>query len=201
MYKVKDYYFNKAKTEHYLARSVYKLKEINEKIRLIKPNDIVLDLGAYPGSWAQYVTSLLSPKGALLAIDLQEILFKHARMKSVVDDVFLLNKDKCLNYLGAITSHATGFNLMLSDMAPKTSGIKHVDQINSFYLAEKVLDLSVDLLSPHGHVLIKVFGQQETTLLYQRMQTMFMSTKYMRPQSIRSISSEIYLLGLHKKSY
>jgi 23S rRNA (uridine2552-2'-O)-methyltransferase len=199
MYKVKDYYFNKAKSEKYLARSVYKLKEIQENLKIIKPHHIVLDLGCAPGSWLQYIAPLFSNnKGAALGVDLTQVSFSHPRIKTVVDDVFLLGQEKYKYYLKELAPEFSHFNVILSDMAPKTSGIKHVDQAKSFYLAKKVLDIANESLALDGHVIIKVFGQKEVEDLYAQMKTMFKTVKYVRPQSIRSASKELYLVGLFK---
>jgi 23S rRNA (uridine2552-2'-O)-methyltransferase len=198
MYKVKDYYFNKAKTEQYLARSVYKLQEIHENLKIIKPDHVVLDLGCAPGSWLQYVSALFSKKGALLGVDLAKVSFTHPRVKTVVDDVFLISREKCRDYLTDLVPNFSHFNVILSDMAPKTSGIKHVDQAKSFYLVEKVLDIAHESLAPGGHVVIKVFGQQEVIDLCAHMKTRFKTVKQVRPQSIRSASKELYLVGIAK---
>jgi 23S rRNA (uridine2552-2'-O)-methyltransferase len=91
------------------------------------------------------------------------------------------------------------FDLVLSDMAPKTTGIKHVDQIRSFSLAEQAFELSLQLLKSGGHVVIKIFNSAQVSELISRMKVKFKIVKQMRPKSIRSVSKEFYVVGLSKK--
>lgn len=199
-FKPKDYYFDKAKEQGFKARSVYKLEEIDRNLKLIKPDHIILDLGCAPGSWLQYVATILSKKGAALGVDLTKVMdLDHPRIKTVVDDCFLLTPEKIKEHLKELVPDFAYFDVVLSDMAPKTSGIKHVDQIRSFNLAEKALDLAENLLRPGGHVVIKVFGQQEVHDLLKRMKTIFTTAKPMRPKSVRAPSKELYVVGIAKK--
>lgn len=196
---VKDHYYHKAKSEGFLARSIFKLKEIDENLKLIKPHFKVLDLGCAPGSWLQYVsTKILSTKGLILGIDLTPVslsLGPHVITKQ--EDVFLLTKEKVVEYLNL--SDFQGFDLILSDMAPKTTGIKHVDQLRSLSLAEKAHDLVKDLLNPEGHMVIKIFQSADVSNLVNELKQTFRVVKQMRPKSIRSVSKELYLVGLFKK--
>lgn len=199
-FKPKDYYFDKAKAQGFKARSIFKLEEIDKNLKLLKPDFIILDLGCAPGSWLQYVAKGISNKGAALGVDLTpvpEVI--HPRIKTVVDDCFLLTHEKIAYYLQDLTPEFAQFDVILSDMAPKTSGIKHVDQIRSFNLAEKALDLAEVFLRPGGHVIIKVFGQKEVEDLLLRMKGMFKTARPMRPKSIRAPSKELYVVGIAKK--
>jgi 23S rRNA (uridine2552-2'-O)-methyltransferase len=196
----KDHYFEKAKAQGFKARSVFKLEEIDQNLKLIKPDHIILDLGCAPGSWLQYVATVISNKGAVLGVDLSKVVgLKHPRIKTVVDDCFLLTDEKIKEHLNDLVPNFTHFDVVLSDMAPKTSGIKHADQIRSFNLAEKALDLAEKFLRPGGHVVIKVFGQKEVEDLLLRMKTLFKVTKSMRPKSVRAPSKELYVVGMGKK--
>ncbi|MBP5295730.1 MAG: hypothetical protein J6Y94_00155, partial [Bacteriovoracaceae bacterium] len=126
-FKVHDYYFKKAKEEKFLARSVYKLEEINQKFKILKKNDQVLDLGYYPGSWIQYTSSVIGKQGQILGVDLQEVNKDLAALKNVTlmqDDVFALTPEKVQ---GPPFHIRLPFDVVLSDMAPKTSGIRSVD--------------------------------------------------------------------------
>jgi 23S rRNA (uridine2552-2'-O)-methyltransferase len=199
-YIPKDYYFEKAKAQGFKARSVFKLEEIDQTCKLIKPNFVILDLGCVPGSWLQYVAKKLSHKGAALGIDLSPIKEKiHPKVKTVVEDCFTLTDDKIRNYMGDLVSDFTYFDVILSDMAPKTSGIKHVDQIRSITLAYHALNLAERLLKPDGHVVIKVFDSAEVNELIDRMKNLFKTVKQMRPRSVRAPSKELYVVGMYKK--
>jgi 23S rRNA (uridine2552-2'-O)-methyltransferase len=195
-----DYYFNKAKNSGFKARSVFKLEEIDQILKIIKPNSLILDLGCAPGSWLQYVAKKLGPSGAALGIDLQEIKDSFAKnIKTVVDDCFLLTDDKIKTYMASLTPDFKAFDVILSDMAPKTSGIKHVDQTKSFDLAEKVLKIADIWLKKDGFVVIKVFASADINILINNMKKNFKSVRQMRPKSIRSVSKEFYVVGLNKK--
>jgi 23S rRNA (uridine2552-2'-O)-methyltransferase len=198
-FKLHDHYFEEAKKAGFKARSVFKLKEINDSLKIIKPNSIVLDLGAAPGSWLQYVAQILGTQGAVLGIDLQEIPEKfHPRIKTVQQDCFLLDEIKVKELMADLVADFKAFDLVLSDMAPKTTGIKHLDQIRSMELAEKALSIAELLLKKGGHVVIKVFGSGELKDLLLRMKKSFRVVKEMRPKSVRSPSKELYVVGLHK---
>lgn len=195
----KDHYFTQAKAQGFKARSIFKLEEIDKSLNLIKSNSIVLDLGCAPGSWLQYVAQRLQKNGAALGVDLTAVPEKfHARVITVVDDVFALTPEKIADYLKDLCPSFNGFDVILSDMAPKTSGIKHVDQVRSLDLAMKALELADRLLKPQGAVVIKVFASGEVTKLISAMKTMFKQVKQMRPKSVRAPSKEFYVAGVGK---
>ena len=196
----KDHYFEKAKAQGFKARSIFKLEEIDASLRLIKSDSIVLDLGCAPGSWLQYLAKRLGKKGAALGVDITPINEKfHDRIKTVADDCFKLTKESTTEYLAELCPNFVGLDVVLSDMAPKTSGIKHVDQVRSIELAQKALSLAEQLLKPGGHVVIKVFASGEVDELLAKMKAMFKTVKQMRPKSIRAPSKEFYVVGLHRK--
>lgn len=192
----RDHYFEKAKAQGFKARSVYKLSEIDEALKLIKRDSLVLDLGSAPGSWLQYVAGKLGPRGGALGIDLTPIVESfHPAIKTVVGDCFAQTQESIAVHLG----RNTPFDIVLSDMAPKTTGIKHVDQIRSYDLAETALGIAEQVLKRGGHVVIKVFAGAEVSLLIGRMKKIFMTVKQMRPKSVRAPSKEFYVVGLNKK--
>lgn len=199
-YKPKDYYFDQAKAKGYRARSIFKLEEIDRSLNLIKPDSLILDLGCAPGSWLQYVAQKIGKNGAALGVDLSPVKDKiHDRIKIVVDDCTSLSREKIADYMKDFVKDFSQFDVVLSDMAPKTSGIKHVDQTRSLDLANAALDIAEEFLKPKGHVVIKVFGSGEVNDLVLRMKKIFHSVKQMRPKSIRAPSKELYVVGLHKK--
>lgn len=133
----KDYYFKKAKKENFVARSVYKLEEIDKKFNIIKSADTVIDLGYYPGSWTQYLSKKLL-HGKVVGIDIQLINKEISRLGNVElfeKDIFDLKDLESINL-------DTKVDVVLSDMAPKTTGIKSVDQLKSLELVEKTFDFS-----------------------------------------------------------
>jgi 23S rRNA (uridine2552-2'-O)-methyltransferase len=198
-YNPKDHYFEKAKAQGFKARSVFKLEEIDQSLKLIKSDSIILDLGSAPGSWLQYVAKKLK-QGAALGVDLSPITdISHPRVKTVVEDCFKLSREKIENYMTSLVSDFKYFDLILSDMAPKTSGIKHVDQIRSLDLAHQALNLAEDFLKPSGTVVIKVFNSGDVPELIARMKKLFTTVKQMRPKSIRAPSKEFYVVGINKK--
>lgn len=199
-FDTKDYYFQKAKSKGFNARSVFKLEEIDKDIKVIKPNSHVLDLGCSPGSWLQYVDTKLSSKGAALGIDLTPVktIFKN-KVRCIAGDIFTFDPETISTIMLDLTNDFNGFDVILSDMAPKTCGIKHLDQMRSFELAQKVYELSLTLLKQNGSLIIKIFNGSEVESLVKEMKTTFKEVKHKRPKSIRAQSKEFYLVGLNKK--
>lgn len=195
-FNTKDHYFQRAKTEGFKARSVYKLMEIDRAVKLFKPGAKVLDLGAAPGSWLQYASTKIGKHGKALGIDLTPIAENLAKNVITAEmDVFSLTKEKSSELL---QEEEVKFDVVMSDMAPKTTGIKHVDQVRSLNLASKAKDLALDLLKPGGSVVIKIFNGGDVPELIASMKPSFKTIKQMRPESIRSQSKEFYVVGLHK---
>ncbi len=133
-FKVKDHYFKKAKQDNYLARSIYKLEEINDKYSIISKGDNVLDLGYYPGSWMQYTTQIVGPEGFVVGIDIKEVNQKLEIIRNARVYQKDINDLKDISELGVDEK----FDVLVSDMAPNTTGIKSVDQARSMQLVEMV---------------------------------------------------------------
>jgi len=191
-FKVKDHYFKKAKDENYLARSIYKLEEIDNKFKVLSKNDRVLDLGYFPGSWTQYCAKKVGPQGRVVGADIQEVNTKLAILKNVKvfeKDVFALSGP---NDLG----EKDKFDCIVSDMAPKTTGIKSVDQDRSFELVAKIFDLCPTLLKEGGNMTAKIFEGPDTLSLVKKWKKSFERLEYFRPKSIRKNSKEVYIVGL-----
>ena len=193
MKKIKDHYFHKAKGDGYVARSAYKLEEIDKKNRLLRLGNLVLDLGCSPGSWLQYAASRVGEKGQVLGVDLQEVkLSLPKNVKVLQADIFEMTvKDLEIN--GGMV------DVILSDMAPKTTGIRDTDAQRSFALNQQVLELSGGLLRPHGILLVKAFQGAPLEKLRSEFSNSFAQVKLCKPKSSRSESVEIFLLGLSKK--
>src|SRR3954465_9701370 len=123
-YNLKDYYFQKAKSENYAARSIFKLQEIDERFKILKTGYKVLDLGAAPGSWSQYASKKIGPQGRILGIDLTTIQVRLDNAVFIQADINDVNIESLMADHGIVPP----FDLVLSDMAPKTTGIKMTDQ-------------------------------------------------------------------------
>ena len=193
MKKVKDHYFHKAKRDGYVARSAYKLEEIDKKNRLLRQGNLVLDLGCSPGSWLQYATGKVGEKGEVLGVDLLAVTLSLPKNVKVIQaDIYEMTvKDLEIN--GGMV------DVILSDMAPKTTGIRDTDAQRSFALNQQVLELSCDLLRHHGTLLVKAFQGAPLEQLRHEFSNSFSQVKICKPKSSRSESVEIFILGLNKK--
>jgi 23S rRNA (uridine2552-2'-O)-methyltransferase len=191
MFKVKDHYFLKAKKENFLARSVYKLEEIDERFKILTKGDQVIDLGYHPGSWIQYTSEKIGPNGLVIGADIKEINTKLLNLKNVrlfEKDVFNIDK---MDELGV----SSLFDVVLSDMAPNTTGIRKVDQDRSLNLVEMVFSLLPKFLKPNGNLVIKVFESQEAQVFLKDKKSQFKEFHYLRPKSVRSVSKEYFVIG------
>ena len=193
MKKIKDPYFHKAKRDGYVARSAYKLEEIDKKHRILRNGNLVLDLGCSPGSWLQYASRKVGEKGKVLGVDLQTVkLSLPQNVKVIQADIFEMTVND-LEMNGGMV------DVILSDMAPKTTGIRDTDAQRSYALNQQVLELSGDLLRPQGTLLVKAFQGAPLEQLRREFSSIFAQVKLCKPKSSRSESVEIFLLGLNKK--
>jgi len=194
VYPLQDHYFQRAKKEHYLARAVYKLEEIQKKYKLLHHGNRVLDLGAYPGSWMQYTSGVVGRTGLVVGADLKEI--EH----SFPDYVVVLQRDvfepEFLEEM--LRSHAP-FDVVLSDMAPSTSGIRVADSARSALLFERALYVACSALKPRGHFLAKIFQGAEFHDLLMEVKKQFEWVKVVKPDASRKQSKEIYILAMRFK--
>jgi len=192
MKKYQDHYFKKAKQEQYPARSVYKLKEIQNQFKLFSRGQRVLDLGAAPGSWTMYAAEQVGPTGVVLGVDLQETSTVFPpQVIFLQDDVF--TPSPALQEL--IQTHAP-FDVIISDMAPKTTGVKFADQARSHDLCLAALALARSHLVHGGRLVVKVFMGPDSKALQLDMQRSFGTVKIHKPKSSRSESKEIFYVGL-----
>ena len=193
MKKIKDYYFYKAKKDGYVARSAYKIEEINKKYRIINPGNKVLDLGCSPGSWLQYIHRKVGSSGQVLGVDLQPVKISLPSNVIVIQaDIFELTEIE-LKFEGGQA------DVILSDMSPRTSGIRTIDAHRSFELNKKVLNLANDILRPKGSLLVKGFQNILIDELCSEFRNMFAKVKLCKPKSSRPESVEIFILGTGKK--
>jgi 23S rRNA (uridine2552-2'-O)-methyltransferase len=192
-FKVRDHYFYQAKKEDYLARSVYKLKEIDEKHKLFKKQMTVLDLGYHPGSWIQYALEKVGKQGRVVGLDIRPIQLG----LSEIENVSLYQKDIfTITSVQDIDTHLEDlFDIVCSDMAPNTSGIKTVDQLKSLQLVENVFALLPILLRPGGSCVVKIFEGKGVQELFKEQKLRFEEFHLLRPKSTRSQSKEIFVIG------
>jgi 23S rRNA (uridine2552-2'-O)-methyltransferase len=197
-FKVKDHYFNKAKSENYLARSIYKLEEIDKKFNLLIKAQRVLDLGYYPGSWTQYIAETFQKRaidGKVVGIDIQEVnenLQSNNMIELFQMDIF---SPSFKSWIGDKIIKEGLFDVILSDMAPKTTGVKSVDQLRSLELVESVFDLLPMVLAANGNFVIKVFESQQAQDFLKSMRYNFEKTNMFRPKATRTVSKEFFYIG------
>jgi 23S rRNA (uridine2552-2'-O)-methyltransferase len=183
-----DKFFQRARSEGFAARSVYKLEEIDKRLRLLRAGDRVLDLGCRPGSWMQYARSVVGVHGAVVGIDRDPLPQPIPGTRFMRGDIYETTDAELLGDLKA-------FDVVLSDMAPDTSGIRSADQARSANLFEEALGRAERLLAPAGAFVGKIFQSGEVDKLRKRMAVRFSDVKVLKPESSRQESLEIYLVG------
>jgi 23S rRNA (uridine2552-2'-O)-methyltransferase len=195
MKKYRDHYFNRAKKENYPARSVYKLQEIEKQFSLFRPGQTVIDLGAAPGSWTLFASKKVGDKGRILSVDLLEAgVSLPGNVAFYQDDAF----EPGIELAQAILEHAP-FDLVISDMAPKTTGVKFTDQTRSLELCERALEVADAWLAPGGHLVIKIFQGPDVKAFTDSLRPRFTKVKTFKPKSSRAESKEIFIIGMEKK--
>ncbi|MBN1797040.1 MAG: RlmE family RNA methyltransferase [Spirochaetales bacterium] len=186
-----DFYTHKAKTQGYPARSVYKLQEILLKYKLLKKGDRVLDLGAAPGSFSQYLLERLKGTGWVCGVDISPEISVPKRFPNFS---FLQGDIFSASVLTWIMSKQR-FDLVVSDAAPATTGNRFVDTQKSLEIAERVLVIAQTVLKEHGMLIVKLFQGGEEQLLMREMKTCFKRVKGFKPKASRRESFETYYIG------
>jgi 23S rRNA (uridine2552-2'-O)-methyltransferase len=189
-----DAYRRQARAEGFVSRAVYKLKAIDQKYRLFRRGQRVLDLGCTPGSWLQYIGSRVGPEGLVLGLDLE------APRVSLVHPLYFIPGNVLSLDFSAIRSQSPYFDVVVSDLAPKTSGVKGVDQQRSLELAQQAWETAREFLAPGGHFLAKIFEGPDTGTLVAQLKRAFQQCHRIKPAGSRPASKEYYLLGLHKRT-
>lgn len=192
MKKYQDHYFKQAKKDNYPARSVYKLQEINKRFGILKPGQKVLDLGAAPGSWTLYAAKIVGQGGIVLGVDLQgaNAAFP-ANVRFLVGDVF----NPPAEVLAAMEELAP-FDAVVSDMAPKTSGIIFRDQAFSYELCVRALEVADKHLRQGGNFVAKIFEGPDVKQFAAMLRERFETVKNFKPKSSRSESKETFYIGI-----
>lgn len=187
---VTDPYVRRAQAEGMRSRAAYKLQQLAERDRLLKPGITVVDLGAAPGGWSQVARRATGDAGRVIAVDLLEmppvagVSFIHGDFG---DDAVLAEVERLLDGRGA--------DLVLSDMAPNISGVAAVDQARSVGLAELALDFAVKHLKPQGNFLVKVFQGSGFEALVAEIRRRFVQVMIRKPEASRSRSNEVYVVA------
>lgn len=192
--KWEDHYSRRAKKEQYPARSVYKLQEIQRRERLLKKGHKVLDLGCSPGSWLMYAAETVGKTGLVVGIDLKPVSIDlPANAKVYVYDLLAPGED-------FFRIEGGGFNAVLSDMAPATTGNKRVDAIRSFQLCDAALAVADRMLRPGGAFVCKIFQGEDFKAFSDAVKSRFAKHRIFKPESSRKGSKEIFVIGTGKQA-
>jgi len=197
-YKKQDHWQLKARNEGYPARSVYKLKEMDEKFNLIKPRYKILDLGAAPGSWSLYILRK-TPGAFLISADLSPLSREFDRGLFNGENFSFIQGDFTVPEIRDAVLKQGPYNLIVSDAAPATTGSRVVDTSRSLELAEAASSYAETALVRGGNLVIKVFQGGDTSDLLKRLGGLFKTAKSYKPQACRGDSFETYYLGFEKK--
>lgn len=188
--KKQEHFYKKAKTEGYRARSAYKLKQIQKRFHVMKPGDIVVDLGAAPGGWSQVAQKIVGNQGMVVGIDLQKI--------TPIDGIVFFKGDITDKTSLSTLKQSIGnkdADIILSDMAPNISGNYSVDHARSIYLSQQAYDVAKQLLIEKGNFVCKIFQGELLQEFVSTLKNQFQSIKRFSPKASRKSSSELYLIG------
>ncbi len=196
---VNDTYVKLAQKEGYRARAAYKLKEIDETLGLIRPGQVVVDLGSAPGAWSQYLRRRMAPAGAatgqlngtLIALDILP-------MEPIEGVTFLQGDFREEDVLARLQETVQGrpVDVVVSDMAPNLSGVESVDAVRIAHLIELAVDFAQRHLKPDGALVVKLFHGSGYAQLVQLFKENFRTVKPMKPKASRDKSSETFLVGM-----
>ena len=191
-YRRPDAFTKAAKAQGYPARSVFKLEEIDRRVRLLRQGQRVLDLGAAPGSWSMYASQKIGLGGKLLAVDLSPILMSLGTNTEV-------SQGDALSLTNADLARFAPYDVVLSDMAPSTSGNRDADQARSFELFMRAVDVALSLGAPGSAFVGKLFMGEDFTHARDALRTAYGEVRVLRPEGTRTSSFEVFLVGLGKK--
>ncbi len=185
-----DHYTRQARKDNFAARSVYKLQEIQKKYRILSKGARVLDLGCAPGSWLQFAAQQVGRTGRVVGIDLTPVTIQ------LPDQVRVITGDVADLERHLAERGQPRFDVVLSDMAPATTGNRHVDQARSLGLCEAALYLAERTLVPGGHFVCKMFQSGDTKAFSEAVRSRFERQTALRPKSTRKASREVFVIGL-----
>lgn len=191
MERKQEQYYKKAKKENYHSRASYKLLQLDNKFKIIKKGDNVVDLGAAPGGWSQVALERVGEEGLVVGVDLQRI--KHMESPNFVGIRGDFTKEETLKNICKITGKKV--DVVLSDASPQLSGVKDVDQIRTLELALAVIKITNYILKPHGSLIMKAFQGEEFENLLKKIKKEFKTVKTTKPPSSRKKSVEMYMIA------
>jgi 23S rRNA (uridine2552-2'-O)-methyltransferase len=191
-YERHDAHFRRARAAGYRARSAYKLIELDDRFRILRPGDRVVDLGAWPGAWLQVAAERVGAAGRVVGVDLSAVMPLGARhVTALVGDV--RDPDAIAAVAAELAGHAS---VVLSDLAPKLTGVRDTDEARVTELAGAALDAAVQLLRPGGRMLLKLFMNSDFPRLLDRMRETFDQVRTTKAEASRRGSAEVYVVGL-----
>lgn len=185
-----DHWVQQARAQGWRSRAAFKLQQLDQRLRLLRPGQLVVDLGAAPGSWSQYASTVVGRSGRVIALDL-------LAMEPLPDVTFIQGDFRESDVLQALQAALNGraVDVVLSDMAPNISGVRSVDQTQAMYLAELALDFAREQLTPGGHWACKVFQGEGFDALLQQARSEFAQVRMHKPESSRDRSREQYMVA------
>ena len=183
----RDTYVRQSKVDGYRARSAYKLIEINEKFKIFKGDMFVLDIGAAPGSWSQYVSKIVK-NGKIISVDLKKMEKIENTIQIKGDFTTQETQNDIKNYFGK------GFNVVMSDMAVNTTGIKNIDSIQTGELCKEAMIFSKDVISNNGFFISKIFMGSTFNEIVALGKKIFKEVKVFKPKSSRKESKESFII-------
>ncbi len=184
----RDGYYRQAKKAGYRSRSAYKLKQINDRYKVISARDIVIDLGAAPGGWSQVANEIVGPKGMVVGVDIQ-------RIEPLESVTFLKGDVTRPEILEKLRSIITKADVVISDMSPNITGHYSMDHAKSIDLAENALEIAKNYLKENGNFVVKVFQGDLFDDYLKEVTSKFRFIKVHTPKASRKSSSEIYVIG------
>ena len=194
-YQPKDHYFKKAKDAGFRARSAFKIEEIADRFSIFKKGQSVIDLGAAPGGFLQVILERVGPKGRIIGVDLAVIRpLGASNVATAVLDVLDPQFDRHLSEI-----YQGPFDVVVSDLAPKTTGIRSTDEARSQRLAQKALEIAQVRGRAGGHFIAKLFMGGDFEAFRAEVRALFEDVKVVRPEATRGASMEIYFVGLRRK--
>jgi 23S rRNA (uridine2552-2'-O)-methyltransferase len=191
-YAKPDRFTRAAKQAGYPARSVYKLEEIDRRVRLFRPGQRVLDLGAAPGSWAMYAASRIGDGGRLLAMDLEAL-------RTALPPNAVFASGDALSVTNDELARFAPYDVVLSDMAPRTTGNRVTDQARSHELFMRALAIAATLGAPGGAFVGKIFMSDDLPPARAELRRLYATERLIRPEGTRAVSMEIFVIGLGKR--
>jgi len=191
----REYYYKKAKAENYRSRATYKLSQTANTYRFMKRGDVVVDLGAAPGGWAQAARKIVGKTGFVLGVDLKPIApFPYEYVRTIVAD---MTAPETLQQIQSFLPRKA--DAVISDASPNISGVWEVDHACQIDLANQALQFALCLLRPRGNFFVKVFEGDLLNNFIQTVKQHFETVKIIKPKASRQKSSEMYLLALGLK--